>query len=62
MKTSGHCPKCDATNLKIGKRVGQGGIMLSWFSGVGTDVYMCRGCGYTEEYVIDKHLKNKLQR
>ena len=63
MKKSGICPKCDSREIKVGKRGGYSAIQSLglWFLGASTAVYVCKGCGYVEEYVVRKTLE-KLRR
>ena len=56
MKTTGECLKCGGSDLAIGKREGYAFIGFGWFRSVNTEVFVCRDCGFAEEYVPEKSL------
>ena len=62
MKKTGVCPKCGGNKLKTGERGGYSAVRFGFFFNGATQVYVCRTCGYCEEYLIDKHLKKLQQR
>lgn len=57
MKNTQICPKCDSREIKVGKRGGYSAIALGFFLGAATDVYVCKSCGYVEEYVVEKSIQ-----
>lgn len=63
MKSTGICPKCDSREIKVGKRGGYSAIQSLglWFLGAATDAHVCKGCGYVEEYIVNRSLE-KIRR
>lgn len=60
MKKTSTCPKCESTNIFIreAKRGEYRGLAIGWsVLGLHTpEIYICRDCGYLEEYLTEKQL------
>lgn len=63
MKNSKVCPKCESreiyTKTKVSDNTGWRSFFISGLSSVYVDMYICTNCGYFEEYVTEKDMKNK---
>lgn len=62
MKHAKTCPKCTSTDIytdtgKV-KRGDRTALQIGNFSWFFMDVYVCLDCGFTEEYVQEKDLKD----
>lgn len=66
MKASGKCPKCESSeiwsNQNINKRGERPLIMVSGSTRLLLDTYICAKCGFIEEYLSDKDLKDQRKR
>lgn len=63
MKATGICPKCNGTEIYtdagITKRGDRSSIGASSWTKLFVDVYICRSCGFVEEYVCSNDLDNE---
>jgi predicted RNA-binding Zn-ribbon protein involved in translation (DUF1610 family) len=62
----GVCPKCSATeiytNKKCNPRGERGQIVISGWKWMGIDLYLCMDCGFFEEYVNERDLRDEKNR
>ena len=58
MKATGKCPKCGSTDIFIRKpKKGEyRGIPLGWTAET-PETYICKQCGYIEEYFVDYQIE-----
>jgi predicted nucleic-acid-binding Zn-ribbon protein len=63
MKEKHTCPKCSSkevyTNSELMKRGDRCSLPITSWSWVYVDIYICLACGYVEEYITNKDLKNQ---
>lgn len=66
MKRSGRCPKCDGTDIYtdagLMKRGERCDIGISSWTKLFLDVYICRDCGFFEEYICNEDLRSEKKR
>lgn len=62
MKNSKICPKCDSTEIYTKSKASDGSGQKMFFVGSFTamymDLYVCRKCGYVEQYVCEKDMND----
>lgn len=63
MKHSKICPKCQGTEIYTNAGMSKSGdrvrIPISGMVSLFTEVYICRSCGYIEEYIEPEDLNNE---
>jgi predicted nucleic-acid-binding Zn-ribbon protein len=59
MKSSGKCPKCESTDIRVGPPPGLFGrgpmskFAVSFLKNVVPERHVCMSCGFMEQYVAD---------
>ena len=61
MKHTGKCPKCGGTELLLIQGYGSGNIIPAGWSGAKVDRFLCRACGYSEEWIAPKDIAKLIQ-
>lgn len=63
MKDSKICPKCQGNSIYTDASLSKAGdrcyFPISSWSKLFVDVYVCTDCGYVEEYVSERELKDQ---
>ena len=62
LKNDCKCPNCGSTEIyrNKGRNFGyRGTIHIDFWTAFFVKVYVCVDCGYSEEYIEDKHLKDQ---
>lgn len=65
---NGTCPKCKATQVYSNEKLrfksgtyNSNTIPLSFFRTIPLDNYICTSCGYTESYVAEPEMLNRIR-
>ena len=61
MKTTGRCPKCGSTDLLAVEPGLYNSFPVSFFANAKIQRYVCRSCGYTEEWVAGESMEKLRQ-
>ena len=57
MRNTGRCPKCGGTDLLTVEPGLYNSFPVGFFTNVKIQRYVCRGCGYTEEWVAEESME-----
>ena len=57
MKRTGCCPKCGSTDLLVVEPGLYNSFPTGLFSNARIQRYVCRSCGYTEEWVAEESME-----
>ena len=61
MKTTGRCPKCGGTDLLAVEPGLYNSFPVSFFTNAKIQRYVCRTCGYTEEWTAEESMEKLRQ-
>ena len=57
MRNTGRCPKCGGTDLLAVEPGLYNSFPIGFFTNAKIQRYVCRGCGYTEEWVAEESME-----
>ena len=57
MRNTGCCPKCGGTDLLAVEPGLYNSFPIGFFTNAKIQRYVCRGCGYTEEWIAEESME-----
>ena len=61
MRNTGRCPKCGSTDLLTVEPGLYNSFPIGFFATAKIQRYLCRSCGYTEEWVAEESMEKVRQ-